>query len=142
MTSINYNIQIKNITFIKSYVKQLIESIHKMTMSELFNTAHSEIQTHQFISKTYKVVFNFKIVRKSTRDVAASRFTAVFNSKFIFQDFLNLVHQIYFKILIYYDLTNKTISINIELTHLLSMSVLRVHVFQMSSIVSFFLEFI
>ena len=42
VTSVNYNIQIKNITFIKNYVEQLIESIHKATVNELFNVAHSK----------------------------------------------------------------------------------------------------
>ena len=46
VTNVNYNIQIKDITFIKSYVKQLIESIHKATVNELFNAAHSEVQIH------------------------------------------------------------------------------------------------
>ena len=81
MININYNIQIQNITFTKNYVKQLIESIHKVTMSELFNAAHSEVQTHQFILKIYKIVSNFKIVRKLTRDVVVSRLTTVFDSR-------------------------------------------------------------
>ena len=139
-TNVNYNIQIKNITFTKNYVKQLIESTHKATVNELFNAAHSKVQIHQFISKTCKVVFNFKIVRKSTRDVVALRFTTVFNSRLIFQDFSNLVYQICFEILIYCNLTNKTISVSIELAHLLSVSVLRTHIFQMSSIVLFSFE--
>ena len=46
MTSVNYNIQIKDIIFIKNYIKQLIESIYKATVNELFNAAHSEIQIH------------------------------------------------------------------------------------------------
>ena len=62
VTSVNYNIQIKDITFIKNYIKQLIELIYKVTMNELFNAAHSKIQTYQF----------------------TSRFTAVFDSKLIF----------------------------------------------------------
>ena len=84
VTNINYNIQIKDIIFTKNYVEQLIESIHKATVNELFNAAHSEVQTYQLISKTCKIVFNFKIVRKSAKDVAASRFTTVFDSKLIF----------------------------------------------------------
>ena len=92
VTNVNYNIQIKDITFIKNYIKQLIESIHKTTVNELFNVAYSEIQTHQLISTIYKVVFNFKIVLKSARDVVASRLTAIFNSRLIFQNFSNLVH--------------------------------------------------
>ena len=142
MTNVNYNIQIKDITFTKNYVKQLIESTHKAIMNELFNAAHSKVQIHQFISKTCKVVSNFKIVRKSTRDVAASRFTTLFNLRLIFQNFSNLVYQICFEILSYCDLTNKTISVNIELAHLLLMFVLYIHVSQMSLIVSSFLEFI
>ena len=133
MTNVNYNIQAKNIIFTKNYVKQLIESTHKAIINELFNAAHSEVQTHQFISKTYKIVFNFKIVLKSAKDVAASRFIAVFDLKLIFQDFLNLIHQICFGILICCSLPNKTISVNIELAHLLLVSVLRVHFFQLSS---------
>ena len=43
VTNVNYTIQIKDITFIKSYVKQLIESIHKTTVNNLFNAVHSEI---------------------------------------------------------------------------------------------------
>ena len=127
VTNVNHNIQIKDITFTKSYVEQLIESIHKTIMNELFNAVHSEVQTHQFISKIYKVVSNFKIVLKSVRNVAASRLTAVFDSKLIFQDFSNLVDQVCFEILIYCDSTNRTISVNIELVHLLCVSVLRVH---------------
>ena len=46
MTNVNYNIQIEDIIFTKNYIKQLIELIHKMTMNELFNAAHSEVQTH------------------------------------------------------------------------------------------------
>ena len=46
MTNIYYNTQIKDITFTKNYVKQLIESIYKTTVSKLFNAAHSEVQTH------------------------------------------------------------------------------------------------
>ena len=138
MTNVNYNIQIKDITFTKNYIKQLIESIHKTTVSELFNAAHSKVQTHQFTSKIYKIVFNFKIVLKSTKDVAASRFTAVFDSRLIFQNFLNFVYQICFEILIYCDSTNKAISINIKFTHFLSVSVLRAHCFQLSSIALLF----
>ena len=137
MTNVNDNIQIKDITFTKNYVEQLIESIYKTTMSELFNAAHSKIQTHQFILKIYKIVFNFKIVRKSVRNVVVLRLTTVFDLKSIFQDFSNLVHQICFEILIYYDLTNKTISISIELAYFLFLFVLRAHVFQMLLIASF-----
>ena len=79
MTTVNYNIQIKNITFTKKYIEQLIESIYKATMNELFNAAHLEVQIHQFISKTYKVVLNFQIALILTRDVVASRFTAIFD---------------------------------------------------------------
>ena len=82
--SVNYNIQIKNITFIKSYIKQLIESIHKATVNKLFNVAYSKVQTHQLISKIYKIVFNFKIALKSVRNVAVSRFTIIFDLKLIF----------------------------------------------------------
>ena len=46
VTNVNYNIQIKDITFIKNYIKQFIESIHKATMNKLFNAAHLEIQIH------------------------------------------------------------------------------------------------
>ena len=141
VTSVNYNIQVKDITFTKNYVKQLIEPIYKATVSKLFNVAHSEVQTHQFTSKIYNVVFNFKIVLKLIRDIVVSRLTTIFDSRLIFQDFSNLVHQIYFEILIYYDLTNKVISINIELAHLLFVFVLRAHFFQMLSIVSFFYSF-
>ena len=84
MTNVNYNLQVKNITFTKNYIEQLIELIYKATVSELFNIAHSKVQTHQFISKVYKIVFNFKIVLKLMKDVAVSRITAVFDSKFIF----------------------------------------------------------
>ena len=84
VTNINYNIQIKDITFTKNYVKRLIESIHKATMNELFNAAHLKVQIHQFISKTCKIVFNFKITRKSARNVVVSRFTTVFNTRLIF----------------------------------------------------------
>ena len=84
ITNVNYNIQIKDITFIKNYVEQLIESIYKATVNKLFNAAHSKVQTYQFISKIYKIVFNFKIVLKSTRDVAALKFTVVFDSRLIF----------------------------------------------------------
>ena len=84
MTSVNYNIQIKDITFTKNYIEQLIESIHKATVSELFNAAYSKVQIHQLTLKIYKIVFNFKIARKSIKDVTASRFTAVFDSKLTF----------------------------------------------------------
>ena len=106
-------------------------------MSELFNIAHSEVQTHQFISKIYKIVFNFKIALKLIKNVAVSKFTAIFDSKLIFQNFSNLAHQICFEILIYYDSTNKAISVSIELTHFLFVSVLRAHFFQILSIASF-----
>ena len=43
VTNVNYNIQIKNITFTKNYVKQLIELIYKATINELFNAVHSEV---------------------------------------------------------------------------------------------------
>ena len=128
MTNVNYNIQIKNITFIKNHVKQLIESIHKTTVNELFNATHSEVQTHQFISKTYKIIFNFKTVRKLKRDVAILRFTAIFNSRLIFQNFLKFIYQICFEILRYFNSTNKIISVNIELAHLFFVSILRAHV--------------
>ena len=106
-------------------------------MSELFNAAYSEVQTYQFISKIYKIVFNFKIVLKSTKNVAASKLTAIFDSRLIFPNFLNFIHQICFEILIYYDSMNRTISINIELTYFLFVSILRAHFSQMSSITSF-----
>ena len=137
MTSVNYNIQIKNITFTKNYIKQLIESIYKTTVNELFNAAHSEIQIHRLTSKIYKIVFNFQIVLKSARDVTVSRFITIFNSKLTFQDFSNLVHQIDFGVLTYCDLTNKTILINIELAHLLSVFILRAQLSQLSSIALF-----
>ena len=89
-------------------------------MSELFNAAHLEIQTHQLTSKIYKIVFIFKIVRKSARNVAALKLTTIFDSRLIFQGFSNLVHQICFEILIYYDSTNKAISISIEFTYFFS----------------------
>ena len=129
VTNVNYNIQIKDITFTKNYIKQLIESIHKTTVNELFNVAHSEVQIHQLILKTYKIVFNFKTVLKLTKDVAVLKFIAAFDSRLIFQNFLNFVHQICFEILIYCDSTNKTISISIELAHFLLVFVLRVHFF-------------
>ena len=66
------------------------------------------------------------------------RFTAFFNSRLIFKSFSNLVHQICFEVLIYCDSTNKTISISIELAHLLLVFVLHVHFFQLLSIASFF----
>ena len=116
--------------------------IHKTTVNELFNTAHSEVQTHQFISKTCKIVFNSKIVRKLIKDVVVSRFTAVFDSRLIFQNFSNFAHQICFKILIYCDSTNKAILISIELAHLFFVSVLRAHISQMLLIVLSFLKFI
>ena len=140
VTSVNYNIQIKNVIFIKSHVKQLIESIYKTTVSELFNAA--EVRIYQFISKIYKIVFNFKIARKLTKDVVVSRLTIVFDSRLIFHNFSNFVYQICFEILIYCDLMNRTISINIELTHLLCVFVLRAHVSPMSSIVLFSFKFI
>ena len=100
-----------------------------MTVNELFNAVHSEIQIYQFISKIYKIIFNFKIVRKSAKDVTVSKFITIFDSKLIFQDFLNFIHQICFKVLIYCDSTNKIILINIELAYLLVMFVLHVHIF-------------
>ena len=115
----------------------MIELIYKATVNELFNAAHSEVQTHPFISKIYKIIFNFKIVLKSARNVVASKFTKVFDSRLIFQNFLNFIHQVCFEILIYCDLTNKMILISIELAHLLFMSVLRVHFSQMLSVVLF-----
>ena len=115
----------------------MIELIHKVTVNELFNAAHSKVQIHQHISKTYKVVFNFKTALKSTRNVIALRFTTILNSRLIFQNFSKLIHQICFEILIYYNLTNKAISISIEFTHLLFVSVLRAHFFQLSSVISF-----
>ena len=84
MMNINYNIQIKDITFTKNYIKQLIESIYKATVSELFNAAHSKVQIYQSISKNYKIVFNFKIVLKSTKYDAALRLKIVFDSRLIF----------------------------------------------------------
>ena len=53
-------------------------------MNELFNAAHSKVQIHQFISKIYKIVFNFKIIRNSIKDVVVLRLTAVFNSRLLF----------------------------------------------------------
>ena len=129
ITNINYNIQIKDITFIKTHIKQLIESIYKATVSELFNAVHSKVQIYQLISKIYKIIFNFKIVLKSAKDVVVSRFTTVFDLRLIFQNFLNLIHQICFEILIYCDSMNRTILINIELAHFFLVSVLRVHFF-------------
>ena len=52
-------------------------------MNELFNAAHSKVQTHQFTSKIYKVVLNFKIVLKLIRDVAALKFTATFDFRLV-----------------------------------------------------------
>ena len=43
VASVNYNIQIKNITFVKNYIEQLIELIYKTTVNEQFNAAHSEV---------------------------------------------------------------------------------------------------
>ena len=110
-------------------------------MNELFNTTHSKGQTYQFTLKIYKILFNFKTVLKSIRDVATSKLRAIFHSRLIFQNFLNLVHQICFEILIYYDSTNKAILINIELTHLLFVFVLRVYFFQLSLIALFSYSF-
>ena len=138
VTNVNYNIHIKDITFTKNYVKQLIEPIHKTIMNELFNAAYSEVQIHQFISKTYKIVFNFKIVLKSARDIVVLKFTTVFNSKLIFQEFSNLIHQICFEILIYCDSANRTISVSIELAHFLLVFVLRAHFSQLLLIASSF----
>ena len=84
VTNVNYNIQIKDITFVKNYIEQLIRSIHKMIMNELFNAAHLKVQTYQLISKICKIVSNFKIVRKSARNVTVLKFTAVFDSRLIF----------------------------------------------------------
>ena len=84
MTNVNYNIQIKDITFIKNYINQLIESIHKATVSELFNIAYSKVQTYQFTSKIYKIVLNFKIILKLTRDVIVLKFITIFNSRLVF----------------------------------------------------------
>ena len=84
VTNVNYNIQIKDIILIKSYVEQLIESIHKATVSELSNAVHSEIQTHQFISKIYKVVFHFKIVPKSGKNIAVSKFKTTSDPRLAF----------------------------------------------------------
>ena len=98
----------------------MIESIHKAIVNELFNAAHSEVQTHQFILKIYKIVFNFKIVLKSIRDAVVSRFITIFDSKLIFQNFSNLAYQICFEILIYYDSINKAISVSIEFAHFFS----------------------
>ena len=53
-------------------------------MNELFNATHSEVQTHQFTLKIYKVVSNFKIVLKSIKDVAVSRFITTFDPRLIF----------------------------------------------------------
>ena len=92
VTNVNYNIQIKDITFTKNYVKQLIESIYKVIVNELFDIVHSKVQIHQFISKIYKIVFNFKIVLKLIKDVVVSRFTITFDLRLAFQDFSNLVH--------------------------------------------------
>ena len=52
MTSVNYNIQVKNIIFTKNYVKQLIESTHKATMNELFDAAHSKVLLSTYFSRT------------------------------------------------------------------------------------------
>ena len=142
VTNINYNIQIKNITFIKNYAEQLIESIHKTIVNKLFNVAHSKIQTHQLTSKIYQIVSSFKIVLKLIRDVVISRFIAAFDPSLIFQNFSNLVHQICFEVLIYYDSTNKAILINIEPTYLLFVFVLRAHFFQLLLIASFFIHFL
>ena len=84
VTNVNYNSQIKNITFTKNYINQLIRSIYKVTVSELFNATHSEIQTYQFTSNIYKVIFNFKIVLKLIRDVVVLKFTTIFDSRLIF----------------------------------------------------------
>ena len=46
MTNVNYNIQIKNITFTKNYIKQLIELIHKTIVNELLNPTHSKVQKY------------------------------------------------------------------------------------------------
>ena len=141
VTNVNYNIQVKDITFTKNYIKQLIESIHKRIINELFNAAHSKIQTHQFILKIYKIIFNFKIVLKLTKDVVVSKFTTVSDSRLIFQDFLNFARQICFEVLIHCDSMNRAISINIKLAYFLLVSVLRTHFFQMSLIASFFYSF-
>ena len=106
-------------------------------MNELFNVVYSEVQTHQFTSRIYKIIFNFKIALKSAKDITVLRFTAIFTSKLTFQNFSNLAHQICFEVLIYCDSTNKMILISIELTHLLSVSVLHAHFFQMLSVALF-----
>ena len=110
-------------------------------MSELFNTAHSEVQIYQLISNIYKIVFNFKIALKSARDVVVSRLTTVSNSKLIFENFSNFIYQICFEILIYCDSTNRTILISIELAHFLFVSVLHIHFSQLLSVVSFSYSF-
>ena len=68
----------------KNYIKQLIRLIYKITVNELFNAAHSEVQTYQLILKIYKVVFNFEIVLKSAKDIATSKLTTIFISRLIF----------------------------------------------------------
>ena len=108
--NVNYKIQIKNIIFTNNYVKQLIESVYKATVKELFNIAYSKVQIYQLTSKIGKIVFNFKIVLKSARDVAVLRLTTVFDSRLTFQNFLNFVHQIRFEILIYCDSANSNIN--------------------------------
>ena len=106
-------------------------------MNELFNVTYSEVQTYQFPSKIYKIVLNFKIVLKSVKDVIVSRFTALCNSRLVFQKFSNFVYQICFEILIYCDSTNKTILININLAHFFFVSISHVHFSQLSLIALF-----
>ena len=78
---------------------------------------------------------------KSAKDVAVLKLIAIFDSRLIFQHFLNLVYQICFEILIYYNSINKIISISIKLAHFLLMFVLRVHFFQLLSIALSFHSF-
>ena len=121
----------------KVYVEELFDLIYKNIVSQLFNAAHRKIQTYEFIFKIYQGVFNFKFVLKTIRNETIIKLCVVFDSKIVVEDFSNFFLQLCFDVLMYCDSINKALSISIELAKLLILSVLYVHFFQMSSIVSF-----
>ena len=98
ITDSNHNIQIKNVIFTKVYIKKLFG---KNIVNQLFDTTHLKIRTHEFILKVYKDVVDFKFVLQTIKNVAIIKLNIDFDSKIVVQNFLNLLHQLCFKVLMY-----------------------------------------
>ena len=103
ITNSNHNIQVKDVIFTKIYIEKLFD---KNIVNQLFDITHLKIQTHELISKIYKNVIDFKFALQTIKNVAIIKFNADFDSKIVVQDFLNLLYQLCFEVLMYWMYCN------------------------------------